>query len=215
MLKETDGSGSGPGDKGYKCHCDDGEKELHSYLCHAIGSRVNSLKKAGLCHCSLLNCSKRRIVFFTTVIARIFAEGQFNGNVLMEQCLCMWQDRTHDPSFTESHIHYAYSPSAVPWTPNIHGIFLGINIDSRRLFASRMAVRLHVVSGLQNELALARDNCPKQTAGKGSFTRAVTDGAAGVRIRRSTEILEIVVRVRCRNVVCSNVLRSFDGGQQS
>ena len=154
-------------------------------------------------------------MFFTTVIARMFAEDQFNGNVLMRQCLCIWQNGTHDPSLKVSHIHNAYSPSAVPWTPNIHGIFLGINIDSRRLFASRMAVRLHVVARLQNELALARNNCPKQTACKGSFTRAVTDGAAGVRIRRSTEILEIVVCVRCRNVVCSNVLRSFDGGQQS
>ena len=78
-----------------------------------------------------------------------------------------------------------------------------------------MAVRLHVVTGLQNELALARDDCPKQTAGKGSFKRAVTDGAAGVRIRSSFKVLEIVVCIRCRNVVCSNVLRSFDGGQQS
>ena len=125
--------------------------------------------------CSILGSSKRRVVFFEIVVARMFAEDRFKGGVLMKKYHCTRRKSTHDPSCTELNIQYTYSSSTVPCTANIHGIFLCINVDSCRLFASRVAVRLHVVAGLQNELAVARDRHPKQTAGKGSFERAVTD----------------------------------------
>ena len=90
---------------------------------------------------------------------------------------------------------------------------LGINIDSRRLFARRVAVRLHIVAPLGNKLALAVDDCPKQAAGKGSLESAVANGTAGVGIC-GAEVLEVVVGVGRGYVVCANVLRSFDGGQR-
>ena len=76
-----------------------------------------------------------------------------------------------------------------------------------------MAVRLHIVARLRNEFALAIDDCPKQAAGKWSFERAVANGTAGVGICYA-EVLEIVVGIGGRYIVCANVLRSFDGGQQ-
>lgn len=76
-----------------------------------------------------------------------------------------------------------------------------------------MAVRLHIIASLRNKLALAIDDCPKQAAGKGSLKRAVAKGTAGIGIC-CAEVLEIVVGIRGRYIVCANVLRSFDGSQQ-
>ena len=109
-------------------------------------------------------------------------------------------------------IHHSDSPGTIPCTANIHRIFLGIDIDSCRLFARRMAVRLHIIPTLHNKAALAVDDCPKQTASKGSFERAVANGTAGVRICFA-EGLDIVVGIGRGYIVCANVLRSFDGGQ--
>lgn len=81
-----------------------------------------------------------------------------------------------------SHIHHTNSPSAIPRTPNVQWILLRINIDSCGLFARRMAIWLHIIAGLQNQLALARDEGPNQTAGKGSLERTVAQGTADVRI---------------------------------
>lgn len=114
--------------------------------------------------------------------------------------------------FSLSHIHHSNSPSTVPCAPNIHRIRIGINIDSRRLFASIMAVRLHIITGLQDQFAVARDDCPNQTAGKGSLSGAVADGTAGVRICIA-EVLEIVVGIWRGDVVRADVLFLFDGVQ--
>ena len=76
-----------------------------------------------------------------------------------------------------------------------------------------MAVRLHIIAGLQNQVALARDDCPKQAAGKWSLERAVAEGAADIRVYFAV-VLEIVVGIRRGYVVRANVLRLFDGGQQ-
>ena len=110
-------------------------------------------------------------------------------------------------------IHHSNSPSTIPRTPNIQWILLGIDIDSCRLFASRMAVRLHVIAPLRNKLALAVDECPNQAAGKGPLERAVANRTAGIGIC-CAEVLEVVVGVGRRYIVCADVLRSFDGGQQ-
>ena len=76
-----------------------------------------------------------------------------------------------------------------------------------------MAVRLHIIATLRNEFALTIDDGPKQAAGKRSFERAVANGTAGIGICY-TEVLKVVVGVGGRYIVCANVLRSFDGGQQ-
>lgn len=76
-----------------------------------------------------------------------------------------------------------------------------------------MAVRLHIIAGLQNQIALSPNYCPKQAAGKWPFERAVAKGAADIRVCL-TVVLEVVVGIRRGYVVRANVLRSFDGGQQ-
>ena len=73
-----------------------------------------------------------------------------------------------------------------------------------------MAVGLHVVARLQEELALAVYGCPEQAAGKGAFEGAVADGAAGIGIC-GAEGLDVVVGVGGGDVVCADVLSSFDG----
>ena len=112
-----------------------------------------------------------------------------------------------------SGIHHGDGPGTIPCPPNIQWILLGIDIDSCRLFARRMAVWLHIIARLQDKFALAVDDCPKQAAGKGSLERAVAKSTAGIGICRA-EVLEIVVGIGGRYIVCANVLRSFDGGQQ-
>ena len=76
-----------------------------------------------------------------------------------------------------------------------------------------MAVGLHVIARLQNKFAVAPNDFPEQTAGKWSFERAVADGTAGVGICCTAEVLNIVVCVRCRYVMCANVLHLFDSSQ--
>ena len=111
-----------------------------------------------------------------------------------------------------SHVHHSDSSSAVPGAPDIRGVFFGININSRGLFACRMTIRLHIVARLENQVAFPRDDCPKQTAGKRSLERAVAVGTAGVRVCL-VDVLEIVIRIGCGYVVSANVLGSFDSGQ--
>lgn len=76
-----------------------------------------------------------------------------------------------------------------------------------------MAVRLHIIAGLQNQVALAPNNCPKQAAGKWPLERAVAKGTADIRVCFAV-VLEVVVGIRRGYVVRANVLRPFDGGQQ-
>lgn len=149
-------------------------------------------------------------MYFVITIARMSIEDQCQDRVLMKMTIYptkrYLQFMIQRPStlFPSSHIHHSNSPSTVPCAPNIHRIRLGINIDSRRLFASILAVRLHIVTGLQDQFAVARDDCPNQTAGKGSLSGAVADGAAGVRICIA-EVLEIVVGIWRRDVVRADV----------
>lgn len=76
-----------------------------------------------------------------------------------------------------------------------------------------MAVRLHIIAGLQNQVALAPDNCPEQATGKRSLERAVAKGTADIRVCFAV-VLDVVVGIRRGYVVRANVLCPFDGGQQ-
>lgn len=219
-IVERDNSGFVLEHRGHDCHCDCCYQRICAVFCTAsTGFRLDRVKETR--SSSLFPFFLSMVVscvYFVITIARMSIEDQCQGGVLMKMTIYptkrYLQFMILRPStlFPLSHIHHSNSPSTVPCAPNIHRIRLGINIDSRRLFASILAVRLHIVSGLQDQLAVARDDCPNQTAGKGSLSGAVADGAAGVRICIA-EVLEIVVGIWCGDVVRADVLFLFDGVQ--
>lgn len=68
-----------------------------------------------------------------------------------------------------------------------------------------MAIRLHIIPTLQNKLAVSADDGPQQAASEWAFAGAVADAAAGVGVRRSAEVLEVVVAAWSGDVMGSDV----------